>query len=168
MGAVGASYGASTWALAMAASNDHSSPRLQGGALALSTAGGIAGLLVSGSFDPGGADYPATIASAALGTSAGIGVAKLATDTTGTGELAGSLAGSAVGLAAGAAFSHYSQLRGPDLGAAMLGSGYGGLLGALLPSLADSEWGGWSRNNRHAASPNAQRNRGLPHLVMWP
>ena len=148
MSAVGASYGASAWALAMAASNDHSSPRMQGGILALGTAAGIAGLLASGSFSPDGRDYPVTIASAALGASAGIGMAKLASDTTGTAELAGTLVGSAAGLAVGATFSHYSQLRAPDLGAAALGAGYGSLVGALVPSLANSDWGGWSRSNR--------------------
>jgi hypothetical protein len=148
MSAVGAGYGAGTWGLAMAASNDHSNARLQGGVLALGTAGSIAGLLASGPFFPGTADYPVTIATAALGASAGIGVAKLASDTTGNGELAGTLVGSAAGLAAGAAFSHDSQLRAPDLGAAMVGAGYGSLVGALAPSLGNSEWGGWSRNNR--------------------
>jgi hypothetical protein len=148
MSLVGAAYGAGTWGLAMATSKDGSTPRLQGGVLALGTAGGIAGLLASGSFYPGVGDYPVTLASAALGATAGIGVGKLGTDATGTGELVGSLAGSAVGLAAGAAFSHYAQLRAPDLGAGFLGAGYGTLVGALAPSLLDADWGGWQRNNQ--------------------
>lgn len=147
MSAAGAAYGAATWGLAMAASNDGSTPRLQGGLLALGTAGGIAGLVASGAFSPSPGDYPATLASAALGSMAGIGVAKLATDTTGSAEMAGTLVGSAAGMAAGAAFSHYAQLRAPDLGAAVLGAGYGSLLGALAPNLANARWGGWSREN---------------------
>ena len=148
MSVVGAGYGAATWGLAMAVSNNGSTARAQGGVLALGTAGGIAGLLASGSFYPGTGDYPVTMASAALGATAGIGVGKLATDTTGTGELVGTLAGSAAGLAAGAAFSHYAQLRAPDLGAGVLGAGYGSLVGALAPTLANAEWGGWQRNNQ--------------------
>jgi hypothetical protein len=148
MSGVGAAYGAGTWGLAMATSRDGSTPRLQGGLLALGTAGGMAGLLASGRFSPKADDYPVTLASAALGATAGIGVGKLATDTTGTGELAGSLAGSALGFAAGAAFSHYAQLRAPDLGAGALGAGTGALVGALAPSLADAEWGGWLRSNQ--------------------
>lgn len=147
MSAVGAAYGAGTWGMAMAASGDHPSARVQGGALALGTVGGIAGLLASGAFSPDAADYPVTLAGAALGTTAGIGVAKLTTNSTGSGELAGTLVGSATGLAAGAMFSHYARLRAPDLGAAVLGAGYGSLVGALAPSLAQTEWGGWTRNN---------------------
>jgi hypothetical protein len=147
MGAVGAVYGAGTWGLAMAVSGDHPAARAQGGALALGTVGGIAGLLASGAFSPDTADYPVTLASAALGTTAGIGVAKLTTRTTGGAELAGTLVGSATGLAAGALFSHYAELRAPDLGAAAFGAGYGALVGALAPSLAQAEWGGWTRNN---------------------
>jgi hypothetical protein len=148
MSAAGAAYGAGAWGLAMAASDNHSTPRLQGGVLALGTASSIVGLLASGSFTPGAADYAVTMTSAAMGASAGIGAAKLATKTTGAGELAGTLAGSALGLAAGATFSHYAQLRIPDAGAAAMGAGYGGLVGALAPSLANSEWGGWLRDNR--------------------
>jgi hypothetical protein len=147
MSAVGAAYGAGTWGLAMAVSGDHPTARVQGGVLALGTVGGIAGLLASGAFSPGTADYPVTLASAALGTTAGIGVAKLTTGNTGSGELAGTLVGSAAGLAAGAVFSHYAELRAPDLGAAALGAGYGTLVGALAPSSSHGEWGGWTRNN---------------------
>lgn len=147
MSAVGAAYGAGTWGLAMAVSGDHPSARVQGGALALGTAGALAGLLASGTSSPDAADYPVTLASAALGATAGIGVAKLTTTTTGAGELAGTLVGSGTGLAAGALFSHYARLRAPDLGAATVGAGYGALIGALAPRLADAEWGGWSRTN---------------------
>jgi hypothetical protein len=148
LGSMGAAWGAGTWGLAMAASNDHSTGRLQGGVLALGTGASIAGLLASGSVAPGAADYAVTVTSAALGASAGIGVAKLATDATGAGELAGTLAGSTLGLVAGSTFSHYAGLRAPDLGAAALGAGSGGLIGALAPTLAQSDWGGWSRNNQ--------------------
>ena len=148
MSVAGAAYGAGTWGLAMAASNGGPTARTQGGVLALGSAGGMAGLLASGYFYPGLADYPVTMASAALGATAGIGVGKLATASTGTGEFAGTLAGSAVGFAAGATFSHYSQLRAADLGASALGAGYGSLVGALVPTLANFEWGGWQRNNQ--------------------
>ena len=148
MGGIGAAYGAGTWGLAMAASNDHSTGRLQGGVLALGTASSIAGLLASGSFSPNPSDYAVAMTSSALAASGGIGVAKLTSDATGSGELAGTLAGSAIGFAAGAAFSHYAELRIPDLGATALGASYGGLLGAIAPSLASADWGGWSRDNR--------------------
>ncbi len=145
MAAVGAAYGAGTWGLAMATSGDHPVARVQGGALALGTVGGIAGLLASGAVSPAATDYAVTLTGAALGTTAGIGIAKLATETTGSGELVGTLVGSATGLAAGAVFSRYATLRAPDVGAAALGAGYGSLVGALAPSLAQADWGGWDR-----------------------
>ena len=151
MSLVGGAYGAATWGLAMAASANGSETRAQGGVLALGTAGALAGLVASGAFEPGLASYPVALGSAALGATAGIGVGKLATDTTGTGEMVGTLAGSALGLAAGATFTHYAQLRGPDLGAAALGGGYGALVGVLAPSLGDAEWareGGWPRRSQ--------------------
>jgi hypothetical protein len=148
MGVIGAGYGAATWGLAMAASNNDSAPRAQGGALAIGTASGIAGLLASSVFYPAAADYPVTLASGALGAMTGIGAGKLATGTTGTGELVGTLVGSAAGFGAGAAFTHYAQLRLPDLEAGVLGAGYGAALGALAPTLAEREWGGWQRRTQ--------------------
>ncbi len=148
MSLAGAVYGAGTWALAMAASEHDSTARRQGGALALGTAGGLAGLLASGAFDPGLASYPVTLGAAALGAMTGIGVGKLATRQTGTGELAGTLAGSAVGLAGGIVFTHGARLRAPDFGAAALGGGYGTLVGALAPTLFDAQWGGGKRSEQ--------------------
>lgn len=144
----GVAYGGGTWSLAMAASNEQAKARWQGGALALGTASGIAGLLASARFNPTTGDYGLTFASAGLGAMAGIGVGKLATETTGRGELAGTLAGSAAGLVAGAALSHYTTLRAPDLGAGLLGAGYGSLVGALAPTLASAEWNGWQRKSQ--------------------
>jgi hypothetical protein len=147
MSGFGALYGAGTWGLAMAASDTGQTPmaRTVGGMLALGTAGGVAGLTASGLFHPTAADYATTMAGAAAGATAGIGVAKLATQDKGTGEWLGSLTGSALGLGAGALFSHATTLRPPDLGAAALGAGLGALAGSLVPSLADAEWSGFER-----------------------
>jgi hypothetical protein len=52
-----------------------------------------------------------------------------------------------VGLAAGAAMEHVSPLDSTDLWAASVGLGYGGLAGALVPTLGNRNWGGWQRTS---------------------
>jgi hypothetical protein len=143
---LGATYGAGTWWLASAASykgqdlGDAGDARFGGGLLTGATLGALTGLVTSRWFAPDAQQHLMAAGSTALGMSAGLGVAKLTTDTKGTPDAVGVLAGAAVGLSGGAVAATKLQLRAPDVGAGFVGMLEGLLVGTLAPTLSEPTW----------------------------
>ncbi len=117
----------------------------KGGQLLGTTAGAVTGLVLSKWARPGSNEYTATISTSLLGLSLGHGVGHFlfAEDDDRRAPVL-RMSGSLLGLAAGATSSHFISWRGEDFRAGMLGLGYGGLIGSLLPSLQNDSW----RNDR--------------------
>jgi hypothetical protein len=143
---MGTLYGAGTWWLASAAAHDGqptsdvSDARLAGGLLTGAALGGLTGLVTSRWFAPDAEDQVTALLGAGLGLSAGLGVAKLTTDAKGTPDALGVLFGTGVGLAGGAVAAHTLELRGPDVGAGMVGGAEGMVVGTLLPTIRWDTW----------------------------
>jgi hypothetical protein len=144
----GTGYGAGTYWLAAVASyhgqpiNETTDAVLQGGMLAAGVAGGMTGLLLSGTYAPGPADQWTAFGTTAATVAAGWGTAAILSDTRGNADAIGVAAGAALGLSGGAIFTHRSRLRPPSVGAAGTGMTYGILLGSLIPSLDQPLWSG--------------------------
>jgi hypothetical protein len=142
----GALYGAGTWALASAAGysgrpvSDVSNARLEGGVLTGAALGSLGGLVASRWFAPDAEDQVTAALGAGLGLSAGLGIAKLTTDTKGTPDALGVLFGTGVGLAGGALAAHTLELRAPDVAAGALGLATGLFAGTLLPTIRWDTW----------------------------
>jgi hypothetical protein len=140
----GAAYGAGTWWLASAASyhgqalGPADDARLSGGLLTGATLGALSGLVASRWFAPEPEEQAFAAASAGLGLTAGLGTAKLFTDTKGTPDAVGVLAGAGVGLAAGARLAPRLHLSAADVEGGALGLGTGLLVGTLAPTLSAS------------------------------
>jgi hypothetical protein len=142
----GALYGAGSWWLASALSydghtlSDVDDARLAGGVLTGAALGGLTGLVSSRWFAPDASEQLFAAGTAALGVSAGLGLAKLTTDTKGTPDAVGVLAGAGLGLTAGALLAPRVQLRAPDLGGGAVGAATGFAVGMLLPTIGQSAW----------------------------
>jgi hypothetical protein len=148
-------YGAGTWWLASTASY-HGQPiteiddaKLSGGALTGAALGGITGLVTSRWFAPDGQAQGTAAGAAGLGMSAGLGLAKLTTDTKGTPDAVGVLLGTGAGLGAGAFTAGHVRLRAPDVGAGFVGLAEGALAGTLIPTL---RWDTWQDSRTTAGS----------------
>ena len=143
---MGTLYGAGTWWLASLASydgrptSDVTDARLVGGLLTGATVGGLTGLVTSRWFAPEVEDHFTALLGAGLGMSAGLGIAKLTTDTKGTPDAVGVLLGTGVGLAGGAYAAHTLELRAPDVGAGFVGGAEGLFVGTLLPTIRWDTW----------------------------
>jgi hypothetical protein len=143
---MGTLYGAGTWWLASLASyhgqptSDVTDARLAGGLLTGAALGGLTGLVTSRWFEPDTQDHFTALFGAGLGLSAGLGVAKLTTDTKGTPDALGVLFGTGVGLAGGAYAAHTLELRAPDVGAGFVGGAEGLFVGTLLPTIRWDSW----------------------------
>ena len=89
----------------------------------------------------------AVTGSAAAGSAVGYGLALLATDSATRAEPRLALAGSLLGTVGGMASVGYLDftLSSSELGAAIVGAGAGGLVGALVPSVSLAVWPGWDR-----------------------
>ena len=121
--------------------------QLAGGALLGGSAGLASGLVLSRFYDPAPEQLAATVAGGVLGGAFGRGLAMTASAREGSGDTVGTMAGSLAGVAATAAMEHVSPLTSTDFLAAGVGLGFGGLGGALAPTLGDRAWGGWRREN---------------------
>jgi len=125
----------------------------RGGALLGASLGVASGLLLSKRFDPG---YPA-LATAAGGSLAGAlmgrGLMMVALDNSSTtrADSAGTMAGSLAGLGLGALAAHASPLTPADALALPFGAGFGGLVGALVPTFGDATSPGWQRTTEGGA-----------------
>jgi hypothetical protein len=117
-----------------------------GAVQAAAVVGSVAGVLASRHFDPDPLDELTTTAFTGLGMSGGLGVAKLAVATRGTGDAVGVAAGAGVGFVGGAIFSHFARLRAPEVGAGFVGAGAGAFAGALALTLREPTWQGSRRD----------------------
>jgi hypothetical protein len=151
LGLVGGAVGATEGVLLAAAIGDQglvsATPARQtlGGALFGATAGLTSGLLLSKAYDPTAEDDGVALGGTVLGGLLARGVATMATDQDGRAQTIATLSGSLAGLGAAAAFQHRSPMTDDDVVALPVGLGFGGLAGALAPSLGDRQWNGWQR-----------------------
>jgi len=144
----GTAYGAAVYALALARATppgqldgaEAARARLYGGVVVGGLAGGLTGLWSSRHFEPDAGDLATATGTTLAGGAAGWGLAALLAHDRGWGDALGLAGGSALGLAGGAWFAHAARLRPPALGAAAAGLAYGGLAGALLPTLTSDRW----------------------------
>ncbi|MGC4118726.1 MAG: hypothetical protein QM765_30040 [Myxococcales bacterium] len=137
-------WGAGTVLLAgLATGGESSNPDdrtlLFGSALTAGVVGGLTGVLLSPVVEPQAADIALGFTGVGMGLSAGLGLGMLS-GPQGVPDMIGVMAGSAVGLASSALAAHYLRLRPPDVLAAAVGTTYGAMWGALLPSVGGAEW----------------------------
>jgi hypothetical protein len=125
----------------------HSDQQREGARLMGASAGLGTGLILSRFADPSGQDHLVATAGSLYGLSLGDGIANLSwrSDPPDTPDSRGAMlrvSGALVGLGAGAWVAHAVDLRGPDEAAILLGTGYGALMGALVPSLDENDFKG--------------------------
>ena len=118
------------------------SRQLAGGALFGASTGVAGGLVLSHFIEPSGNQLLFTAGADVAGGALGLGIAELAYADSGRHDTVGALVGSAGGLATGALLAPHLRLSGVDAGAAVIGAGFGSLIGTLVPSLGDPTWGG--------------------------
>jgi hypothetical protein len=125
----------------VAGSDDALAARQRRGTLLAGGSAGLAsGLVLSRFIEPGTLDYTAALGGGLLGGALGAGAATLWLDEDGGRRgPAAALAGMSAGLLGGGLVAHQVTLRPADLGAGVMGAGYGALLGALVPTLADDD-----------------------------
>jgi hypothetical protein len=146
-----------------------SSRQLAGGALLGGSAGLASGLVLSKYFTPAPQDLGVTVGGSALGGLFGRGLMMVSTQTDGRRDSAATMAGVLAGATASALTEHVSPLTNIDLAAGAAGMAYGGVVGALVPSFADKQWGGWQRENEGGLmlglSGGAMAAAGLAHAT---
>jgi hypothetical protein len=120
--------------------------RLGGGILFGTSLGATSGFLLSRFSQPAQSEFVPALLGSALGGSLGLGVSMLAVEQAGRSDTLDAMGGSLGALAGAAALAHVGQLH-LDAPALLTGAAYGGLVGALAPSLADETWPGWTRRN---------------------
>jgi hypothetical protein len=154
LGLFGAAVGAANgYLVGRVLAPDDSSPyayQQKGGGVLLGASAGLAtGVLTSRWVRPTFNDYLGMTGASALGHWAGLGVAELAFGNDGIMYIDPAfpppvadrrepilrLAGALTGLGAGALVARQAPLRSPDLLAGLVGTGYGAVIGTLVPSL---------------------------------
>jgi hypothetical protein len=145
-GVIGGAWGALAGD-ALYLDDDHADRHIVGGLLAGSSAGVAAGFASARFVHPTRVDSAIAYGGGALGGGVGLGAARLAFDDPDTADAGLTLGGSVLGLGAAAWTQHVSPLRREDGGAAAVGAGFGGLLGALAPRLGDDAYGAFDRAN---------------------
>jgi hypothetical protein len=120
---------------------------LGGGALAGTTLGVTAGLLLSKVIDPSPENDAVAAGGALAGGMLGRGIAVMATERDGRPQTVATIAGSLAGLGAAAAVERTSPLTGTDALAMPVGLGFGALAGALAPDLGQRE-AHWDRSEQ--------------------
>ena len=123
----------------------HTDQQYKGAQLMGISAGLGTGLILSRFADPDSDDHLVATAGSLYGLSLGAGIANLRwdPDTTDTPDRLGAAArvsGALLGLGAGAWVGHAVDLRGPDKAATLLGTGYGALIGSLVPGLDETDF----------------------------
>jgi hypothetical protein len=114
---------------------------LFGGAL-----GGASGFVLARYADPSVSARLTSVGGGVYGAGLGLGAALLVDDQGGRPDTAAALGGSLAGMAGGALLARYAPMREADVVALPIGTAFGGLFGALLPSL-DEESFALSREN---------------------
>ncbi|MEO5768465.1 MAG: hypothetical protein ABIS92_08945, partial [Polyangia bacterium] len=120
--------------------------QLQGGALFGGSLGLATGLLLAPRLHISEGDLFFMSGVTVAGASIGRGIALLAADQSGRGDSAATLLGAVAGTTVGGWAATKLDAQPVDATAALVGAGYGGLLGALVPSLGDQQWPGWNRS----------------------
>ena len=116
-----------------------SNRQIAGGALLGGSAGLATGLVLSKYYTPEPRNLGVTVGGTILGGLFGRGLAMTMQDDVRR-DTAGTLAGSLAGMSAFAIIEHVSPLTDVDVAASAAGMAYGGVVGALVPSLSDKTW----------------------------
>ncbi|HEX7598460.1 MAG TPA: hypothetical protein VF518_09605, partial [Polyangia bacterium] len=120
--------------------------RLGGGVLFGSSLGATSGLLLSRFTRPSQSDFVPAIIDSALGGALGLGISMLAVPQAGRSDTLAVMGGSLGALTGAAVAAHVGHLQ-LDAPALLTGAVYGGLVGALAPSLAEETWPGFDRKS---------------------
>ena len=110
------------------------------------SAGLASGLLLSKYYSPSSKNLATVAAGDAMGALFARGLTMTVFDEGGRKDTAATLAGSFAGLGAVAMVERFSPFFSTDMLAGTEGMAFGGIVGSLAPTLADSTWGGWRRS----------------------
>jgi hypothetical protein len=123
-----------------------SSHALAGGFLLGGSAGLASGLLLSRYTTPSASNLATGVLGDGMGAMAARGLTMTVFGEGGRKDTAATLAGGLLGLGAVAWVEQRSPFSSTDLWAGAEGMTYGGIVGALAPTLASANWPGWQRS----------------------